>query len=538
VYKLTDLLRNKGFTSASIDSLQFDSASAFLQLYIGEKFIWSQINTRQSDAVILNASGWSTKKLSGKPATTEYIHAQQLQVLNWLENNGYPFAKISLDSISINKGEISALLNIEKGPLYKIDSIHIIGQAKISVEFMERYLGIPEGSTYKKDRLLAISRRIRELPFVQEERPWSINMLGTGSILNLYLKPKKSSQIDVLVGILPNSDPTNNNLLVTGEATVLLRNPFGNAENLALNWQQLQQKSPRLNVSYQQPYIFHSPYGVNLAFSLYKKDSSYVNTDGVLGIQFNASMNKKGSVFIQTAGCTVLSIDTAQIIATRTLPQVADVSSLNLGATYEYNNTNYKFNPVRGNEFYFMGSAGTKHLKKNAQILQLKDESDPSFDYGSLYDTLKTSAYQFRLTVAGAHYFPLSHASAIRLALNGAWYQSPKIFWNELFQIGGYKLLRGFNEESILASVYSVGSIEYRYLIGLNSYMFTFADGGWAKNDVPGYAINNVYIGLGAGLAFETKAGIFNMSYAVGKQGSSPFEFSQAKIHLGYVNFF
>ena len=538
VYKLADLLRNKGFTSASIDSVQFDSSAAFLQLYIGEKFTWSEVRTRAADAALLNAAGWSTRKLTGKPATPEYIHSEELLVLNWLENNGYPFAKISLDSIGISQGAISALLNIEKGPLYKIDSIHIAGQAKISVEFMERYLGIPEGSIYKKDRLLMISRRILELPFVQEERPWSITMLGTGSVLNLYLKPRKSSQIDVLVGLLPNSNAQTNKLLVTGEATVMLRNPFGNGENLALNWQQLQQKSPRLNVSYQQPYIFHSPYGINLAFSLYKKDSSYVNTDGLLGIQFNASMNKKGSVFIQAAGCTVLTIDTAQIITTRQLPQVADVSSLSLGATYDFNNTNYKFNAVRGNEFYFIGSAGTKRLKKNSQIIRLKDENDPSFDYSTLYDTLKTSTYQFRLNAAGAHYFSLSNVSTIRFAVNAAWYQSPKIFWNELFQIGGYRLLRGFNEESILASVYTVGSLEYRYLVGMNSFLFTFVDGGWAKNDVPGYAINNIYLGIGAGLAFETKAGIFNMSYAVGKQGSNPFEFSQAKIHLGYVNFF
>ena len=177
-------------------------------------------------------------------------------------------------------------------------------------------------------------------------------------------------------------------------------------------------------------------------------------------------------------------------------------------------------------------------MKKNSQIIRLKDENDPSFDYGTLYDTLKTSAYQFRLNAIGAHYFSLSHASTIRFAVNAAWYQSPKIFWNELFQIGGYRLLRGFNEESILASVYTVGSLEYRYLVGMNSFLFTFADGGWAKNDVPGYAINSIYLGIGAGMAFETKAGIFNMSYAVGKQDSNPFEFRQAKIHLGYVNFF
>ncbi|HEY4935107.1 MAG TPA: hypothetical protein VII44_00925 [Puia sp.] len=539
IYKLTDILRNKGFTSASIDSIQFDTASAFLRLYIGERFTWSEIRTKQADADLLNAAGWNSKKLAGKPATPDHIQSEELQLLNYLENNGYPFARISLDSVLIDQGAINAVLSIDKGPLYKIDSIRIIGTAKISVDFMERYLGIPEGSIYRKDRLLLISRRLLELPFVQEERPWSVNMLGTGSILNLYLKPKKSSQIDVLVGLLPNNDQLESGkLLVTGQATVVLRNPFGNGESLGLDWQQLQQQSPRLNINFQQPYMFHSPYGVNLAFSLYKKDSSYINTDGLLGIQFNASMNRKGSVFIESTGCTVLTIDTAQIIATRQLPEVADVSSLSLGATYEFNNTNYKFNAVRGNEIYFIGSAGTKRLKKNSEITKLKDENDPSFDYSTLYDTVKTSAYQFRLNIAGAHYFQLSHASTIRFALNAAWYQSPKIFRNELYQIGGYRLLRGFDEESILASEYTVGSLEYRYLIGMNSFLFSFIDGGWAKNDVPGYAINNLYLGIGLGLAFETKAGIFNMSYAIGKQGSNPFEFRQAKIHLGYLNFF
>jgi outer membrane protein assembly factor BamA len=539
IYKLTETLRNKGFTTASIDSVEIDSAAAFLQLYIGERFTWSTIRTKQADAALLNAAEWNTKKLTGKPATLDHFQSEELLLLNYLENNGYPFAKISLDSVMIEKGAISALLNVEKGPLYKIDSIHINGTAKISVDFMERYLGIPEGSIYKKDRLLMISRRILELPFVQEDRPWSINMLGTGSILNLYLKPKKSSQIDVLVGLLPNNNQLQSGkLLVTGEATVVMRNPFGNGESLALDWKQLQQQSPRLNVTFQQPYIFHSPYGVNVAFSLYKKDSSFINTDGLLGIQFNASMNTKASVFIQTAGCTVLTVDTALVIATRQLPEVADVSSLNLGATFEFNNTNYKFNAVRGNEFYFIGSAGTKRLKKNSEIIRLKDENDLSFDYNSLYDTVQTSSYQFRLNIAGAHYFPLSRASTIRFGLNAAWYQSPKIFRNELFQIGGYRLLRGFDEESILASEYTVGSVEYRYLIGMNSFLFSFIDGGWAKNDVPGFAVNNLYLGIGLGLAFETKAGIFNMSYAVGKQDSNPFEFRQAKIHLGYLNFF
>jgi hemolysin activation/secretion protein len=58
---------------------------------------------------------------------------------------------------------------------------------------------------------------------------------------------------------------------------------------------------------------------------------------------------------------------------------------------------------------------------------------------------------------------------------------SPNIFRNELFQIGGYRLLRGFDEESIFATQYGVGTVEYRFLSGLNSYFFAFADIGWVE---------------------------------------------------------
>ena len=102
-------------------------------------------------------------------------------------------------------------------------------------------------------------------------------MLNTGSVINLYLKPKKSSQINALIGFLPSSDPlTGNKLLVTGEATINLKNALGNGEIIGLNWQQLQAGSPRLNLLFQRPYLFNSPFGLITSFDLYKKDSSYM----------------------------------------------------------------------------------------------------------------------------------------------------------------------------------------------------------------------------------------------------------------------
>lgn len=540
IYELPELLHSKGFENTSIDSIRFDSTQAFIQLYIGEALTWSHIHTKKEDAVILNAVGWNEKKIGGKPVDFTRVQRTQQQILDYLENNGYPFAQISLDSVVLNHDDaLTANLKIDKGPLYKIDSIRVYGTAKITNGFLQQYLNIQDGSIYKKEKLEAISKKIRELPYLQEERPWSLTLLGTGSILNLYLKPRKSSQIDALIGVLPNNDQlTSNKLLITGEATINLKNPLGNGESIGLNWQQIQPKSPRLNLYFQQPYLFRSPFGINVSFDLFKKDSSYININALLGVQYSASATKTGSVFIQSSSTNLLNVDTLQVIASRKLPSQADVSSISLGINYEFYNTNYRFNPLRGTEFQFTGTAGTKKIKKSNAILKLVDPADSGFSFGSLYDTLKLNSYVFRAKLAAAHYFQLGHASTLKLGGNAGVFQSPNTFRNEVFQIGGYKLLRGFDEESILAAQYGVATLEYRYLIAQNSFLFSFVDWGWAKNNIPGYNLNNTFLGFGLGLAFETKAGIFNMSYAVGKRDDSNLNMRQAKIHLGYVNFF
>ena len=100
-------------------------------------------------------------------------------------------------------------------------------------------------------------------------------MLNTGAELNLYLQNRKSSQVNLLVGFLPANPQKGGKLLVTGEANLNLRNPFGNGETLSINWQQLQAKSPRLNLVFQRPYMFNSALGLNVNFELYKRDSFF-----------------------------------------------------------------------------------------------------------------------------------------------------------------------------------------------------------------------------------------------------------------------
>ncbi|MFT3825741.1 MAG: BamA/TamA family outer membrane protein [Chitinophagaceae bacterium] len=537
VSKLPAMLQSRGYDGASVDSVRYDSLSAVIELYVGEQTKWIQLHVDSADRPLIGMLVRTKKGTDIQAMSYQQVMDMQSALLDYFENNGYPFAKIELDSLQENNNALYARLKIDRGPLYKIDSIRNNGTAHLSPAFLQRYLGIMNGSIYKKEKLQTVSKRLNDLSFVQEKRPWSLEMLGTGSILNLNLEPRRSSQVNVLVGFLPDSSSTGTKLNVIGEATINLKNALGGGETIGLNWQQIQQKSPRLDINFIQPYIFGSPFGVLFNFNLFKKDSTFLNIDMQFGAQYTVSAEQSGTVFLQNFRTNLLSIDTLTIKNTHTLPDVADLSSVNLGVNYQWYHTDYRMNPRKGTEWFINASVGTKKIRKNNSIIKLVDENDPSFSFNSLYDTVQLSSYQFRVKAIVAHYFKLG-VSTIKTGANVGWFQSPKIYRNELFQIGGYKLLRGFDEESIYASQYAEGTLEYRYLIGRNSYLFTFVDGAWVRNNSTIADTKNFFLGAGLGMALETKAGVFNISYAVGKRDDTKFNFRQAKIHIGYVNYF
>jgi hemolysin activation/secretion protein len=221
------------------------------------------------------------------------------------------------------------------------------------------------------------------------------------------------------------------------------------------------------------------------------------------------------------------------------LPANIDVSSGNIGLGYHFVNTNYKFNPRKGNEFDISASAGIKKTTKNNDIIHLKDPADPLFDFNTLYDAVKPQTFRFKIASSAAHYFPFGKNNTVKLAANYGLIQSPQIFRNELFQIGGYKLLRGFDEESIYANQYAVFTAEYRYLVGINSYFFGFSDIGFTKTKYNTTNFSNSFQSAGIGLEFETKFGLLNISYALGKRNDVKFDIrNSSRIHFGYINYF
>lgn len=537
INKLPSVLTAKGYPVASIDSFWMIETVIHVNVYLGKKYNWLKLSTAGIEKRALEAAGYRENNFTNKALNLQQLENLQQRILNFYERQGYPFASVFLDSVHIIEDKIEGSLSVNKSVLYRIDSIRVIGKVKINNKFLQHYLLIPNGSVYNKDKLSDIDKRILELPFLTAIQPSDLTMLGSGAVLNLYVKPKKSSQVNFIVGVLPAAN-NSGKLQLTGDVNLDLRNLLGGGEQILLKWQQLQPKSPRLNIGFNQPYLFNSAFGADFLFDLFKKDSSFLQVNAQLGLQYLLSSNKTGKIFVQWQSMTLLSggIDTNQIIAQKKLPPNIDVSSTNIGLNYEWIKTNYKYNPKKGNEINLVTSIGIKRIKKNNDIVSIKD---PSFNYGQLYDSIKTRNYQLRIKLKAAHYFSLGKFSVLKAALNSGVYVSPAIFRNELFQIGGYNVMRGFDEESIYATRYGVGTLEYRNIFDLNSYLSFFVDYGIATNKYQQVNVQNNFIGAGVGLVYEAKLGIINISYAIGKRNDVRFNFREAsKIHFGYVNYF
>ena len=537
INSLTKLFADKGYLVSSVDSVWYLQNNVHIDFYVGKKYNWVQLRTNNIDKSLLSKVGYAAKNFAEKPLNISEVDLLKERLLTYYENEGFPFAAVYLDSIAINDDKISAALMVNQGLVYRIDSISNYGRLKLNTKFLQQYLNIINGSVYKREKLKEVDKRMLELPYAQTEHPSSLNMLGSGSILNLYVNNKKSSEVSAILGFLPDANNTGK-LQVTGDINLDLKNVFGAGESLLLKYQALQPKSPRLNLGYEKPYFLKSPFGLGFLFELFKKDSSFLQVNAQLGLQLNLTNKQSGKILVQwqTANLLQGGIDTNAIKFNKKLPLNIDVKSVNVGIAYEFRNTNYRFNPLTGSDVTVTALTGIKNIKKNNDILSLKTSG---FNYDKLYDSVKLQSYQLRLKIAAAHYFKTSKSSTFKTAVNIGLYSSPTVFRNEVFQIGGYRLLRGFNEESIYATRYAVVTAEYRSILSLNSYLFGFIDIGATKAKFQNINAQNLFIGTGLGIAYETKAGLLNLSLAVGKRNDVPFNIRQAsKIHFGYINYF
>lgn len=442
------------------------------------------------------------------------------RIVTYYENNGFPFVKVNPFPTLINDSLIHIALSVDLGPLVKYDSIDLKGNTKISNRFLVGYLGLKKGKIYNENEIKLIKKRLTKLSFLKLEKHPQFAFIDQKLLVLLYVSNKKSSQFDGIIGLLPQSG-LNQKTLITGDVKLNLKNIFNNAEQIELNWRRSDPLSQDLFIGSSIPYIFGSNYGVKFNFKLNKKDTTTLtNTTKIGGNYYFLGLNNVTAYF-ENSNSKLLS--TTAINQNGNINSNIDYSVNRYGLAGELDYLDDIWIPTKGVKIEIDINIGTRKTIMNSKIPE---------DY---YTNITKSETQIKAFSSIESYFPIYKHLIFNITQKNFYLSGNNRYENELFRFGGLTSLRGFNEESLLASTACMLNTELRWLVDRSTYLFVFWNGAYYEKRTVGKFLHDTPNGTGIGLSFDTPAGIFNITYALGKEFNNPIQIKYAKIHFGIV---
>jgi len=526
INQLIDLhqsLLQQGFLSADIAPYWKDSNHLLATLHLGNRFQWVNLAQGNVDAVMLQKIGYKEKLYKDKPFHYREIGQLMEKLIRFSGDSGYPFASVRLDSVQIVNAEVSACLAYDSGPYITFDSVVLTEQVKINTRFLQAYLKIQPGTSFSETVIEELPNRIKKLPYLQLTAEPKLTFQNDQAITYLSLESTNANQIEGVIGFLPNAKDQGG-LLLTGQFNILLQNMFGSGRSLGLQWERFKPESQLLNINFYQPNLFKSPINLDFEFMLFREDSAFVNRSINMDLDYSYRSHLVG---IYTHLKTSRLPASTLLEDITSFPDLADFNLNQFGGTYQWDNLDNYLSPSTGFHVRMQASTGTKKIKKNSAI------SD------SLYQDLDLESNQFSWEAELQGFIPLFKYWVIVGKWRGGGVYNDRLFFNDLFRLGGLKSLRGFSENTFFADNFSYSTIEARFFFETSSYLFVFYDQAWwLRYSLEHNSFKDKPSGFGAGISLTTKAGIFNFVWAVGSSKIQELGFDQSKIHFGYISRF
>lgn len=503
---------SEGYISASIDEITYSPKKASVIFHLGDQYKNARLTLPITEVSYLRKKINLTEKfLTQLPFTPNEISKTIQKIHGAYFENGYPFASVQLKNIVL-KTDLSADINIEKGPYTEWTKIHIKGDSSIAQNYVASLIGIKKGDPFNGALLEKISERIKQIPFLKEIKTHEILFTKKGSELYLYLENIPISSVNGVIGFQP--DPISQKLSVTGELSLKLLNVLKRGELLDIRWQSIRDQTQSLNSRLNYPFIFKTPFGLDGSFDLYKRDTSFLELNASIGIQYFMNRGSYLKAFYNNTNSSVLSGG----LNNPNFNKLGSTQSNNYGLSYHRQRLDYLPNPSRGTRMTFTGSAGSRKSQAS--------------------DTSQTiQSITFRTQIDIEVFIPITRRHVIRIANLSEAYSAEEIFENELYRFGGLGAQRGFNEDELFATTRNTTTLEYRFLLDQNSHAFAFYDQTWYENNTTSY-YNDSPFGFGVGFSFSTNLGVFSISYALGKQLDNTILLSNSKVHFGYIAYF
>ncbi len=491
--KISSYLKNIGYFTNTFDSIQ-ENNKIFTAYYT--------LNRKIEKAIIKTYSKFLLNDLS-KEKNIISVPIKELQpilsiITQKLDKEGKSFSKAQLKNISIKENILYADLEIKQSEQRKINKVIVKGYEDFPKSYLKNHLYINPNTIFNQEKLIKISSNSKSIRFAKEIKKPEVLFTKDSTLIYIYLKKHQISSFDGIINFASQKD---GGILFNGNIDLKLNNILNTGENFELFWNSITEERQEFRLSAEIPYLFNSKFSPQLSFSIYKQDSTFLNT------RFNSKLLYRFNTKTKL-GITYLA-----------------ESSENLEEAINNN--------IETFSNYFIGFQFKYNIPKNDAFFNDKFNLEINPSIGNRKTTLKNSN-QFKIEASSSFLWNFSLRNSLFIKNTTGYLNSDSFLDNELFRIGGANSIRGFNEQSIFTDSYTYFNIEYRYLTSEKSYLYNITDIGRFKNQL---STENL-LGIGIGYLFKTNRSQINIATVLGKNTSQDFDFNNSKIIINWKSFF
>jgi len=416
-----------------------------------------------------------------------------------ISNKGFPFSKLKLSNIQLDKNGIlkaNLILDSEKEQR-SLNSIIIKGYEKFPKSYLKHYLKIKPNQIFDLKTLKDKSEQLNNLRFTKQIKSPEVLFTKDSTTLYIYVEKTKSNIFDGFLGFGTNEET--NKIDFNGYLYLNLINTLNFGESFNLQYKSTQKSQKLFQVEVNMPYLLNTPVGLNLQLHIFKQDSSFTTVNQLAKINYQINYKHKLHAGIKAT-------ESNNLLTTNSNLSISDYKSNYFTLGYEFikpQYTNLLF-PVNSCLYIETGFGKRKNL-------------------GS-------SEKQTELVIDAFKIFNLNKKNSIYLRINSSGLLSDNYLENELYRFGGINSIRGFNENSILGTSYGIINTEYRLQLSNTIYIHSIIDVAKLENKIID-AKERLYA-YGFGFGILSKSGLLKLNFANGKTNSQKFKFSNSQIHI------
>lgn len=492
-----NILTHLGYLESKLTTTKQVNDSSYVATFlVGERYTKARIHFDVD---------FNTKilKLVSNTITDRYFEIDitavesSLQTLNTeISNTGDPFSTLQLINITKENGVLHANLKIVEQQHRTIDTIIVKGYEKFPKSFVKRYLKIKSKQAFHLETIRKKTEALKNLQFAAQIKDPEVLFTKDSTLLYLYVEKLKSNTFDGFLGFGTNTET--NKIEFDGYLNLNLINNLNYGESFRLLYKSDESDQKTFDVKTKLPYILGTPIGLQLGLNIFKKDSSYATTTQVAMIDY--PFNPKNSLAIG------INAQTSTNLLDHTILTIDDFKSIFYNINYTHTKPQHydKLFPIN---FLFDASAGL-----GKRTIENIGQSQSKFQL----NTFKI----FNLNLRNSFYCNLSAAILT----------SDNFVENELFRFGGINSIRGFEENSLIANVFTVLNTEYRYKVTNGLYINSIIDLAYYENPI--VDTKSKLLGLGFGFGVLTQAGLLKLNYSNGNGENQSIKLSNSKIHI------